>query len=787
MTLNLLRHHQPQIETKVEWDELKKIITKFVHFESSQSQLFSDQFLENPSDLNDEFEKIKRYIDSLTEEHKQFILSLIVKLPPGPDFEKSMIYLAKGGVLTFTELNHMALLIEGCQSLSSTLKFNFDEFKQLKDIDFSPIQRSFLKEFRGMVEENGEVRLEKHPQLKELFNLISDLEDRLRKSLHEWITRPENSRLLQFMGHDLQLDHFVVPIRSDSFKAEIGSIISRSESGSTLFVEPYFIRDISQKRLMAKAKVQEIINQLCHQFSRKAEAHSQDLSKLLKLIIGIDFYLGKSRFIEAYHLNQPSISTKPGFYFSQIFHPLLKNPVKNQVHCREMQKGIVISGPNTGGKTVFLKSIAISYLLFSHGFYVPALEAELYPYKGLFYFGNDLQDLKSGLSSFSGEVKSYISLMENLDQSNLILIDEIFNSTSSDEASALTLSYFEELHKMATCHIVVSTHHQMFKTLVHQDEEYLSCHVGFDPIDMKPTYQIIWGTPGASMAIDIFKLLNKHNNFGETIAKNAGKYLNDKNISYESLLQKVTLKQIELDRLMSSTLKQEKDLINQKSSLEGILNLRLNETLSKAKNDIEKIFLEARFLLEEVKSGSILKSKTLENKVFEISQEFKKISQEQQNSPRDLSQGDIDLLHLKKGDRVMSHVLKKEFNVEAIDMKKKLVTLIKGSVKLTVPAETLSKLNGPTPKHKVHVQIHKNSNAKLEYDVRGMRLSEFESLIDTAIGDLLCGDVPYLSIIHGHGDGVLKNWLRSFLKRSPELKTELSESGNDGETKILLK
>src|SRR5690606_15629289 len=200
-------------------------------------------------------------------------------------------------------------------------------------------------------------------------------------------------------------------------------------------------------------------------------------------------------------LECPRIKDSPGFKFTALFHPLLKNPVKNTADCGKNNHGIVVSGPNTGGKTVFLKSIALSYLLFYHGFFVPASEAEMYPYEGLFYFGNDLQDLKAGLSSFSGEVRNYIELIERILPSNLILIDEIFNSTSSDEASALSMAYFDELHKKSACHIIVSTHHQMFKTLIHQDRSYISCHVGFDTESMKPTYKIQWGTPGASMAI----------------------------------------------------------------------------------------------------------------------------------------------------------------------------------------------------------------------------------------------------------------------------------------------
>src|SRR5690606_33846564 len=152
-----------------------------------------------------------------------------------------------------------------------------------------------------------------------------------------------------------------------------------------------------------------------------------DLQTIHDHLLTFDYYLAKIGFSYRYQLTRPRLKSTPGFKLTDLFHPLISKPIKNDVLCEKNHHGIVISGPNTGGKTVFLKSIALSYLLLYHGHFVPALEAEMYPYEGLFYFGNDLQDLNVGLSSFSGEVKNYIQLIENILPTNLVLIDEIFN------------------------------------------------------------------------------------------------------------------------------------------------------------------------------------------------------------------------------------------------------------------------------------------------------------------------------------------------------------------------
>jgi DNA mismatch repair protein MutS2 len=579
----------------------------------------------------------------------------------------------------------------------------------------------------------------------------------------------------------------VVPVRSDSYSSEIGLIVSRSESGQTLFVEPFEVRESCNRRMELVAKIDEIINQLAMKFSFALYDFSDLLKNVQHNLLRIDFYLAKSAFSDRYALECPLIRSTPGFRFTQLFHPLLKSPVKNNADCTVKDHGIVISGPNTGGKTVFLKSLSLAYMLFYHGFFVPAQEAEMYPYEGLFYFGNDLQDLQVGLSSFSGEVKNYIELMENILPSNLILIDEIFNSTSSDEASALSLAYFDELHKKGQCHIVVSTHHQMFKTLIHQDRHYISCHVGFDTKNMKPTYKIQWGTPGASMAIDIFRILSRDHFSVKNVPDKALSHLSAKNISYETLLQRVSQKQIELDQLINTNRQLEIELKNQKGAMEGVLSLKLNEELSKARREVDRILNEARELVEEARKNEITKIKRVDEKSHQLKSRIGALQGEEPEQPEPTREGDLTISDIKVGDTVFSNTLRKEFTVLAIDSRKLEVQIGKGPIKFNVTISTLSSSNKAPLKPKVSVSYQRNTNARFEYDVRGLRLSECQNLIENALGDLLTGDVPFISVIHGHGDGVLKNWLRDYVKKSREFTIDTSESGNDGETRIVLK
>ncbi|WP_408098453.1 endonuclease MutS2 [Peredibacter sp. HCB2-198] len=787
MTINLITTQHSVHHAQVEWDVLSGIISQFAYFESNKKGLVTQLFANRWEDLSTELIRTQTYLQEFKDDYRQIIGSLFGKLPADESLDRHIQHVTKEGVLHFSELNKVVLLVESAQFIKQDLpKFKIAEFQKISEMDFQTIQRKFLREFRHLVDSSGEVHFERHPELADLNRRLRELEDKIRKTVQEWINNAANQKVLQYNSYDVHYDRFVVPVRSDSYRSDLGLIVSRSESGQTLFVEPFEVRDACNRRLELIAKIDEIINQLAMKFSRLLGEHSALISECLYHVRRIDFYLAKTDFATKYHLECPSIRSTPGFKFTGLFHPLIKNAVKNSADCHQGNHGIVISGPNTGGKTVFLKSITLAYLLFYHGFFVPAAEAEMYPYEGVFYFGNDLQDLQVGLSSFSGEVKNYIDLMENILPSNLILIDEIFNSTSSDEASALSLAYFDELHKRAICHIVVSTHHQMFKTLIHQDRNYISCHVGFDTTNMKPTYKIQWGTPGASMAIDIFRILSRGHEEVKDVPGKALSHLSAKNVSYETLLQKVSQKQIELDQILTSNRQLEVELKNQKGAMEGILNLRMKEELTKARQEVDKILNEARALVEEARRNEIQKVKRIDDKSHQLKTQIDKL-RGIEVVEEEIPVGDLTIEEVKSGDTVYSHTLKKEFTIQGVDLRRREVTIAKGPIKLTVPVTTLGRSKRAPAKPKVSVSFVKTSNSQLEFDVRGMRLSEFQNLIEKALGDLLSGDVPYISVIHGHGDGVLKNWLRDYLKRSRDFQGELPETGNDGETKIVLK
>lgn len=790
MSVNLLESFEQRLQTPIEWDALTHSIQSFFYFEENKRRATQTVYFNRVSELTSDLAKTQLYLTEFSDEDRQWIQQLFRQIVPDDSIEAKLVFISKAGVLNLKELNDIAKLIEVLIMIKADMpNAPLQELLAIKSQDFGSFQRKFLKEFRYLVEPDGTFIYDRHPEISELRKRISEIEEKLRRVIQEWLTNSDYQKLLQFNSYDVIYDRYVVPVRSDSYRSDIGIIVSRSDSGQTLYVEPYAVRELCNRRMELLTKFDELINTLCIRFSTQLASLAPELRVLYQNIVDAELYINKGELSLNWQLSMPETRPTPGFSIRKLFHPLIKNPIKNDVECESNNHGIVISGPNTGGKTVFLKSITLCYLFYYHGHFVPATHAELYPYEGLFYFGNDLQNLSSGLSSFSGEVKNYISLIEHLRETNLVLIDEIFNSTSSDEASALSLAYFNELHRRGKCHIVVSTHHQMFKTLVHQDQSYVSAHVGFDPKELKPTYKMIWGTPGSSMALDIFRLLSHGHPTVSHVPEEALTYLNSKNVSYETLLQKVSQKQVELDQILTEQRQLNLDLRNQKGSMEGILKLRLQDEISKAKNEVQKIIQEAYQFVDEAKLGNIHRKRRVDDMKVTLQQKVRELSPDEEITPEVIDQIHVKFEELKVGDIVFSLKLRKDFTVLALDQRKKDVTIGKGPMKFSVPYHTLTKNKGAqlNLNNNVRVSFQKTHNTTFEYDVRGMRLSECQNLIENALGDLLSGDVPFLNIVHGHGDGVLKKWLRDYLKRSPDFQWDRTESGNDGETKITIK
>lgn len=791
MSLNLLNGNVEALEL-LDWSQLLSHITTLSHFEPTKEKLLQPLTFRSYEEIEENLNQLDTYLTHFDDLNLIFntkirqIPDSLIKFKLVEDAFKERFFEAG-------DLHFFALLAEVFLDTSSTFTSLFPQDKYLIENDFKQkIRNSFVSPLREFVDHNGNVSYERHPMLKKLNAEILILESELRINIQKIAKRDDYSSKLQLDTYDIINDRYVLAIKSDSYNSILGPIVARSQSGMTLFVEPYEIREKANQRIRLIAEIESLILKLTIELSKIIHRYSGHFKLIANWSLEIDWVNTKATYCLKNYLNKPILNNNFYFNFNGLFHPLIESPIKNDFILTTNHKGMIISGPNTGGKTVALKSFAIS-LLFTHlGLYVPASHAEIDPISELYYFSHDHQSLSQGLSSFASEAKYYLQLLNTIDVKNIIVIDEIFNSTSSEEASALAISFLDEIHNKSHSKIVLSTHHQVLKTYMHSKSDYASAHVGYDFELNKPTYKLILGEPGSSLAFTIFENLSLKFNIPNSIGTNAKKLLDQKQVTYESLLQELSSKKIELDKLLLANKNLNIDLKNQKSSMEGTLFLERERILADYGKKIKHVFNQAENILNQVKDGSIHSKKNFEKEKFTINKEINShLEKPAKSYPHEdiyahlatLSYEDIEVNSV-----YFSMDFRKNVKIISLNPRKKEAQIKHGVVSLWVTANSLRFSSGPKIQvPNIKINIDKTVKGDIEIDCRGMRLEEFQKASMTAIDEVLAGDIPFVTIIHGHGDGILKGWLRSYLKKEHRDLFWENIEGNDGCTKIYFK
>lgn len=694
--------------------------------------------------------------------------------------------LTKGSVL---ELAPLATLISLLETINAHIRF----FSGLIEVEISErnaefqkfFKKDILREFRTFVSPEGEVDYLRHPKLKALYKKQLELEATIRSTLSHLKTSDQFQKSLQFAGHDIINDKYVLPVKSDSFSSQLGVIVARSESGRTLYVEPLKIREFNRERFATLLEIDQIIHEISREFCERLSPWGDVIDEYAAKAYLFDEFNSRARFALELGLNRPMLVEEPIIKLDGFFHPLIKDAVRNSMEIQTSSKGILISGPNTGGKTASIKSVALTCLFANQGLFVPARSAKIHLFEKVFYFGNDQQSLPEGLSSFAAEVQNYSHLLRNLGGSNLVIIDEIFNSTSSEEASALAIALFNEITSDPHSKVIVSTHHQTLKTLAHSREDYVSCHVGFDSQKNAPTYKLIYGFPGKSMALEVFSKMTADDGVCQKIYQEALKKLDNKMLNYEKLLHDLSMREEKLNKLISANQTLQRDLKNQMESAKGIARLKVEEEVFKAKAQLDKIAQQARDIYHEAKRGQIEGKAKLEKKISTVTAKLAPFTRKDESYKK--RQEQIQMPRPKQlviGQRYFCSFVNQTVTLK--ELKRNGEALVsKGAMTIKCPSDSLWESNGLSSQPKIVVTAQRESTVKLEYDCRGMRLSEFQNLVDSVLPELISGSVPFVNFIHGHGNGTLKDWLRSFVKKSAAVEWDQTESGNDGETRLI--
>lgn len=789
MSLNLLKDKSPIGLELLDWHLIVADLSSLAHFDNSKERFNLPPKYSGPERIEKKFDAVQFFLELVGDSLHEVDLT-IGELPSESTFFKQLDLLSKGKIFSLQELNFIAILIEKNRILQKKLKdwSMFSRFESNQSVE-QKLYSQFVNRLRQFVDPDGTVNYFKHPLLRELFKEVNELEKDLRSAVQYLSRSSEYDALLQFKEHDVVNDRFVLAVRSDSYKSELGPIVAKSSTGMTLFIEPPALRDRSNRRIRLLAQIEAVITKIAQEFSEYLFPFSSDLGKIKSFILEVDFTIAKAKYISANGLTRPELNDEFTIELWDFFHPLIDDPITNTIFLNQSERGLILSGPNTGGKTVALKSISLCQLFIQMGIYIPASKANIFPVEAIFYFSSDQQNIAEGLSSFASETISYLSIFDHFEGSNLIVVDEIFNSTSSEEASALAIAFLEEIHKSTSAKVLISTHHQLFKTFIHGNNQYVSAHVGHDDATNAPTYKIFTGEPGSSMAFSIFSRIANTLEKTSLIPNRAAEILDNKHISYEKLLQDLSSKKSELDKLLRENRELNLQLKNEKQSMDGLVNLEKQRIVDEYKKELDRSLSAAGDLLKKIRNGEVTTNKQLNRHALDVKHAITRDVLHIEKSDSNYSDIELQAKDVFIGARYFSNLVGKEFEVTAINTRKSEVQGLCQKRVIKCPISSLRLLkNTPNtfmPKaSRITINVDIEKRGIVDLDLRGMRLDDFKREIEISLIELINGDIPFLNIIHGHGTGVLKKWLREYLKGIKEVHFQ-AEDGNDGCTHVI--
>ena len=641
------------------------------------------------------------------------------------------------------------------------------------------------------VTEQGQVRDDASNELAKLRREIKQAQSRVKEKLDSILRSGEYQKFFQDALVTMRGDRYVIPIKQEFRSNFPGIVHDQSASGATLFIEPIAIVNLNNdiKQLMAaeKTEIERILTVVAGHIAKAAAAIEANLAVLARL----DFIFAKAKLSIDMQAIEPVINRQGYINLVQARHPLIpaEHVVPIDVHLGRHFTTLLITGPNTGGKTVTLKTVGLFALMTQAGLFVPAAPDSEMPVIGnIFADIGDEQSIEQSLSTFSGHMTNLVKILKKISVNDLVLIDEIGAGTDPSEGAALAMAILEYIHTLGA-KTIATTHYSELKTFAYTRHGIENASVEFDIQTLCPTYRLLIGIPGSSNAFAISRRLGLETG----IIDRARDLINKEHADFETVLQTLEEQKKLFTNRLDEVKRLEQELNKTKEKLaakEHTLSEKKATVLAKAQEEAAGVIRQARRTAEEV--------------IAELKEQFSEHSgRERQNAienvRRKLKAGSAEVNRLAVEDQtdlpeLTAAMVTPGMHVYVATLKQKGevlatsgtdVTVQLGVLKFTVPVSAC-RLLAETVKPQVAVSAKRTgmvraATAARQIDIRGMNIEEAENVLDKYIDDAILAGLAEVLIIHGKGTGALRKGVGDYLKNHPHIKSiqiaELNEGG----------
>ncbi|EJD8536991.1 endonuclease MutS2 [Staphylococcus pseudintermedius] len=610
-------------------------------------------------------------------------------------------------------------------------------------------------------------------ELQSIRSRIAKTNQRVRAQLDRMVKSTSNQKKLSDAIVTVRNERNVIPVRAEYRQDFNGIVHDQSASGQTLYIEPSAVvelnNQISRLRSEEATEVQRILAELTAEVAEEAEA-----CLISEQVMGhLDFLIGKARYAAKIKGTKPTFAVERQVYLPKAFHPLLDRDtvVANTIEFESSIQTVIITGPNTGGKTVTLKTLGLIILMAQSGLLIPTLDgSQLSVFDNVFCDIGDEQSIEQSLSTFSSHMKTIVNILEEANDKSLILFDELGAGTDPSEGAALAMSILDHVHGMGAL-VMATTHYPELKAYSYNREGVMNASVEFDMDTLSPTYKLLMGVPGRSNAFDISKRLGlglKIINHAKSMIGQDEQEINEMIASLEKNAKRVDDQRIELDRLVREASQIHNDLSRAYEQYQNMESRLIEEAKDKANQRVKAAMEEADDILKSLRDmrdqkGAEVKEHELidQRKRLEDQYEAKSIKQNVQKQKWD---------EIKAGDevKVLSYGQKGEV-LEVLSDEEAVVQM--GIIKMKLPLSDLEKKEKAKEQPKKVVTRTNRSTVKMELDLRGYRYDEAMVALDQYLDQAVLSNYEDVYIIHGKGTGALQKGVQQHLKRHKSVAT----------------
>ena len=650
--------------------------------------------------------------------------------------------------------------------------------------------KSIIDEINNCISDEGLIQDNASSILKSIRKKQKNLEQEIRNKLNDMI-HGKFSKYLQDSIITIRNDRFVIPVKEEYRSSVKGFVHDISNAGSTLFIEPISIfelnNEINKLKLEEDLEIEKILQKLSFLF----EPYIEELKQDVELIGTLDFIFAKAKYSKKLNGITPILNTNKEVNLKNARHPLID---ENKVVPISLNVGhdfstLLITGPNTGGKTVSLKTIGLLTCMACSGLNISADEnSSIYVFDKVFADIGDDQSISDSLSTFSSHMTNIVSIIKNASKNSLILVDELGSGTDPVEGARLAISILDYLHSLGAL-TVATTHYQELKQYALTTSGFENASVEFNVEKLEPTYRLLVGIPGKSNAFAISKNLGLPN----SIIDKAKSLMTKEQIDFEEILKNIYDQKSEIEK--------EKEEIDKK--LENISNLEKslvidNEKLQKQEQDIiNKAKVEARNILLDAKEeaneiikelNNISSTKNAENLRNKLNRKINEIHtlENKKTNPNTNTSNSLDINDIKPNITVFVRKFNKNGTVLSRPSKSNEVQVQIGMIKTNVSIDELEKAhNDNSNKEKqltsTYSNLSKVKNIKSEINVIGLNVEEAVFVVDKFLDDASLAKLTTVRIVHGKGTGKLMKGIHKFLKTNPHVKSFRLGTYGEGE------